>query len=118
MTLLARPVITRHSLATSTPSRSTTLAAVLDVVVRAALDEKARAEICAALRTIQRVLNRPLDQIPADANALRRRLDQVSPIAAGLSVGRWANIRWHLRSALRLAKGHLPRTPKPPMAPP
>jgi len=105
-------------MAAQTASRRPTLADVLDVVAHADIDERRRGEIRSALRTIARALNRPPDQIPADANALRRRLDEVSPIAVGLSAGRWANIRSHLRSALHLANGQLPRAKRQPMSSP
>src|SRR5215471_1818085 len=85
-------------------SRSPSLADVLDVVKRTDLDEKRRAELASAIRTVGRALNRPLDQIPADAKSLRRRLSVLAPAAVRLSPGRWANVRSHLRAALALAR--------------
>jgi len=103
-------------MATENSSRSGTLADVLDAVARAELTDKRRAELSSAIRTVGRALNRPLDQITADSGALRRRLDDVSPIGMGMSPGRWANIRSLLRAALALVKHDLPSTSKKPMS--
>jgi hypothetical protein len=75
-------------MANEDPSRSPTLADVLDAVARAELIDKRRAELSSAIRTVGRALNRPLDQIPLESGRLRRRLDDVSPIAIGMSLGR------------------------------
>ena len=114
---LSHAVITRHNMTAQNASRSSTLADVLEVVAHAKLDEKPRAEIASSLRTIGRILARPLAQISVDSDTLRHRLNAVSYLAVGMSRGRWANIRSHLHAALQLAKEHIVRPSKPPMSP-
>jgi hypothetical protein len=96
-------------------SRNPTLADVLARISVMDIAEKKRTELISALRTVGRVLNRPLDQIAADSKSLRRRLNEISPETAGVSPGRWANIRSLLRKALVLANFGASRMPKVPM---
>ena len=78
------------------PSRTIvpTLAEVLVAVATApGLTKVERQDMASALRTAARALDRQLEQIPADPQLLARRLAEVSPVARGISKGRWANVR-------------------------
>jgi len=98
------------------PSRSSSLADVLEVIARAGLTERRRADLSSAIRTVGRALNRPLEQVSAESKLLRRRLNDLSPAAAGVSEGRWANVRSHLRTALALAKLNTVHRTRQPMS--
>ncbi|MCF1457984.1 MAG: site-specific integrase [Shewanella sp.] len=57
-----------------------------------------------AIRAIGRVLNHPLDSIPAELALLRYRLNDIHYANAGISRKRWQNIRASLVSTLRILK--------------
>ncbi len=101
---LSVPVITRHRMTPTTPSRAATpvvtLADVLATVNAADLAERRRQDLASAVRTVARLLDRKPEEIPADPRALALRLKAIAPIAAGLSARRWNNIRSLLRAAL------------------
>jgi integrase len=87
-------------------------------VARAAdIPERRRQEILAALRTVGRVLQRPLERIPADPRHLSAKLQDVAPRAIGLSPGRWANVRSLTRSALALGGQMSPGRHLTPLSP-
>src|SRR4051812_16832926 len=88
------------------PSRTadTSLADVLAAVQFATLPARRRQEMMSALRTIGRVLDRPLERIPAHPRLMANRLDEVAPRAFGISPGRWNNVRSLARAALALVQ--------------
>jgi hypothetical protein len=53
-----------------------------------------------AVRTVGRILDRPLSELPAHPESLRKRLEAVVPAAVGLTAARWTNVRSLLRKAL------------------
>lgn len=57
-----------------------------------------------AIRAIGRILNQPLDSIPAELALLRYRLNEAHYVRAGISRKRWQNIRSSLVSTLRILK--------------
>lgn len=57
-----------------------------------------------AIRAIGRILNHPLDSIPADLALLRYRLNENHYVRAGISRKRWQNIRSCLVSTLGVLK--------------
>jgi hypothetical protein len=73
------------------------LVTVADVIARLEADEglgsARRAEMLSALRTICRVLNANPRFVFAEPRNLRQRLNGITHAAAGMSRGRWANIR-------------------------
>ena len=77
-----------------------------DVVARLrmadGLSARARADCRSALRSIGRIIGRPLSEIPASPRHLRSRMDELSPARFGLTPGRWANIRSLALKALKL----------------
>jgi len=91
-------------MATATPSRAPTLADVLAAVNAAGLAERRRQDMASAVRTVARLLDRRLEDVPADPRGLALRLKTVAPLAAGLSPGRWNNIRSLFRAALALVR--------------
>jgi integrase len=66
------------------------------------LSARIRADCRSALRSLARILGRPLNDIPASPRWLRSRLDELAPALFGLSRGRWANLRSLVLKALRL----------------
>lgn len=64
------------------------------------LDPVRRQNLASALRSLGKALRQPLDTIPADPVELRRRLNGCTPAMAGLSAGRWRNVRSLLQAAL------------------
>ena len=104
-------------MATTAPSRSLsepTLADVLAAVEATDPPKTQRQNLASAVRTVARLLGRPPELIPADPQRLAQRLQEISPLAAGLSTGRWANVRSLLNRALAMTRPMLPgrhRTP-------
>ena len=88
--------------------RELSLAEVLAAVFSANLPDRRRQEMASALRTVSRVLGKPLASVPADPRRLSDRLKQVSPLAIDISPGRWNNIRSHVRSSLALVQRMAP----------
>lgn len=89
---------------TGTAVTAPTLADVLlHVEQETELSPGRREQLASALRTVGRVLDRRLEEIPARPGWLRDALAGVSPAAHGFGKGRWANIRSLLRAALALA---------------
>jgi integrase len=80
------------------------LADVLAAVQIATLPARRRQEMASALRTIARVLDRPIERIPAHPRLLANRLSEVAPRACGISPARWNNVRALARAALALVQ--------------
>jgi integrase len=77
------------------------LADVLDRLQDAAgLTDRQRADLRSAVRTVGRVLDRPLSELPAHPEFLRKRLEGVVPAAVELTAARWTNVRSLMRKAL------------------
>ena len=64
------------------------------------LTRRQRADLRSAVRTVGRILDRPLSELPAHPEFLRKRLEAVVPAAVGLTAARWTNVRSLLRKAL------------------
>ena len=58
-----------------------------------ALTRREQQEMGSALRSLARVLNRPLGNLPCNVRSVRGLIDAVAPARHGLSRGRWANVR-------------------------
>jgi integrase len=86
----------------SVPAR--TLADVLAAVLAADLPARRRREMASAVRTIGRIFERPLEEIPAHPSVLGPRLRQAAPIASGISRLRWNNIRSLASASLALVQ--------------
>jgi integrase len=88
----------------SEPAKPLTIA---DVIARLEADDglgsARRAEMLSALRSICRVLNANPQFVPAEPRNLRQRLHGVTHAAAGVSRGRWANIRSLILAAIMRA---------------
>lgn len=91
----------------SSPSLSS-LADLVVFVQGSELPQKKRQEMVSAMRTAARVVGLDLGLIPLDVVYLRRRLEDASPEAHGVSQRRWANVRSLLGQALALARPLLP----------
>ena len=94
-------VLTRPPMSTSTPSRAN-LADVIQLISKAELPEKQKQDLRSAVRTVAKLVDADPTSIAADPTLLRRKLEEISPDAHGLSKGRWANIRSLLGKALAL----------------
>jgi integrase len=93
------------------PSRSLepSLADVLSAVSAAPnLTMRRRQDMASAIRVVARILDRPLELIPADPPLLRRRLAEIAPMAIGMTKQRWSNLRSLLTGALALTRPMLP----------
>ncbi len=64
------------------------------------LSVRRRRDLVSALRTLARAVDRPLTAMPATPVALRDYFALASPAAAGVSRGRWQNVRDHSLAAL------------------
>jgi hypothetical protein len=73
--------------------------------------------MASAVRKVARLLGRTPDLIPADPRLLTRRLDAIAAEAAGITKGRWANIRSLLRATLALTRPMLPGRQLQPLSP-
>jgi integrase len=89
------------------PSREPSLITLATVISRIENDQtietRKRGEMLSGLRTICRLLDVPPGAVPAEPRNLRKRLETISPMACGLSRGRWSNIRSLTLSALTAA---------------
>jgi hypothetical protein len=90
------------------PDPGKTLADVVNAVRSADLSKERRQEIVSALRTTGRAIGKPLERVPADPRRLAVLLNEVSPIALGISPGRWANVRSLTRAGLALVQPMAP----------
>jgi integrase len=81
-----------------------TLAEVLDHLERdPGLDPRRRGEMRSALRTLCRALGADPGAVPSDPRFLRAKLAKVTAAAAGVTDGRWSNIRSLAFKALKHA---------------
>ena len=62
-----------------------------------------RRELISAQRTLARLLDLDPAAVPAEPRGLRQRFRDLSPAAAGISQGRWNNLRSLVLAALKLA---------------
>jgi hypothetical protein len=60
-----------------------------------------RRDMISALRSMARMIKRPLDQTPANTDWLRQRLNQLHPTQIGISAKRFSNIKSAALAALR-----------------
>lgn len=86
------------------PTSRATLDDVIAAVREANLPGQREQNMASAVRTVARALGRYPSQIPADPQALGRRLATISAEQLGLSAGRWSNVRSLLRAALALVR--------------
>ena len=85
-----------------------TLADVLVRISGADLLPKAKADMNSAVRKIAAILGADPGLIPVDPANLRRRLEGISHQVAGVSPGRWNNIRSLLGKAIAMVTHMLP----------
>src|SRR5215472_13274360 len=91
---------------THTPSRAapTTLADVISHIGdQKAIPQQRRHNLASAVRTVAKLLGQPPGDIAADPAAIRQRLLPFTAASAGMSKGRWRNLRSLLTAALKLA---------------
>lgn len=101
---------------TSKPSRAT-LETLLGLVDASEWPDRVKMDVKSAVRTVGRLLGAELAEIEADVPSLRRRLEGLSPESAGLTKGRWNNIRSLFGKALALAVDVFPARSKEPVLP-
>ena len=89
---------------TVNPARTASLADVLERLEHIEdLSGRQRMDLRSAVRTVGRILGRPLSEIPASPPVLRDRLDAIAPASIELTKGRWSNVRSLLRKALEIS---------------
>ncbi len=88
-----------------TPNRtSTTLADVLAALeADTALGANRRRDLCSALRRFSRMTGKPLDRLPAELSLLRPMLNEIHPVAHGISPKTFANLRSNFMAAVHHA---------------
>src|SRR5262249_5821407 len=102
----------------TTPNHSrVTLAEVIVLISTAEITSRQKQDLGSAVNTVAKLLGADLAAVPAEPALLRRRLEQISPAAYGLSQGRWNNIRSLLGKALALARPMLPGRSIQPLMP-
>jgi integrase len=120
------PVFTRTLLTMSTPSRMPPDAwfgpSLADVAVLVAKDDfvpnRRRHDIASALQTVSKVLQKPLDAIPAQPVLLRGLLHRALPAAAAIKPARWRNVVSLTRAALHQSNlAHIPGRAQQPLSP-
>jgi integrase len=93
-------------------SDAPTLADVINgIEANDSLSESRRRDICSAVRTLARLLNKSPEEVPASPSWLRRRLNNVHPRQAGMSAKRFANVKSDLLAGLphlRIPEGRNP----------
>ena len=85
-----------------------TLADLLDRISGADMPPKLKADTSSAVRKVAAVLGADPGLVPVDPANLRRRLEQISHQVAGVSPGRWNNIRSLFGKAIAMATPMLP----------
>ena len=93
------------------------LADLIPLIQNGNLTALQKRDMVSAVKAVARVLEAELEQVPARTGDLRRRLEQVSPEAIGMSVARWRNIRSLLAKALALAAPVMPSRTVEPLLP-
>jgi integrase len=91
------------------------LADVLVAVQNAPMPARRRQEMASALRTVSRVLDKPLERIPASPQVLAKLLGQVAP--CGMSQTRRNNVRSLIRAAVALVRPVSPGRLRSPLSP-
>ena len=88
-----------------TPNRTpTTLADVLAALeVDTGLGANRRRDLRSALQCIARMTGKPLDRLPAELSLLRPMLNEIHPVAHGISPKTFANLRSNFMAAVRHA---------------
>ena len=95
-----------------------TLADLLDRISGADLPPKVKADTSSAVRRVATVLGADPGLIPVDPANLRRRLEGISYQVAGVSPGRWNNIRSLFGKAIAMVTPMLPGRSVFPLLPP
>lgn len=99
------------------PASRKTLADLFPLISQADISEKAKADMASSVRKVTKVLGTDPALLPIDPQNLRRRLETISPTLAGVSQGRWNNIRSLFGKALALATPILPGRSYTPLTP-
>jgi integrase len=99
------------------PSPVLTLADVIRAVQTADIPVRRRQEIAAALRSLARALGKPPDRVSADPRRLAEAMNEVAPLAMGMSQGRWANVRSLTRAGLAMVRPMSPGRYITPLSP-
>ena len=79
-----------------------TMADLLDRISGADMPPKLKADTSSAVRKVAAVLGADPGLVPVDPANLRRRLEGISHQVAGVSPGRWNNIRSLFRKAIAM----------------
>jgi len=78
---------------------------------------RVKMDVKSAIRRVGHLLGGDLASIEADVPSLRRQLDKLNHVSAGLTKGRWNNIRSLFGKALALAVDVIPSRSKEPVLP-
>ena len=96
-----------------------TLADLLALVLAdPSLSTKMKQERASAIRAIGKIYDKPLNEIPAHAGLIAKRLKTFTPVMAGMTSSRFANVKSLLRAALKYAGlTHMPGRHTEPLSP-
>lgn len=101
---------------TPKPSRAS-LETLLGLVDETNWPNRVKMDVKSAIRRVGHLLGGDLASIEADVPSLRRQLDKLNHVSAGLTKGRWNNIRSLFGKALALAVDVIPSRSKEPVLP-
>ena len=96
---------------------SPSLADLIEVVKSAGLTATQKRDRISAINTAAGALGAKPGDLPLNVKLVRRRLEEVSPAALGISARRWANVRSGLSRALELKTGVEPSARRTPVSP-
>lgn len=102
---------------TAVPDVIGTLGDLRDFVRGSDRPKSEKAQICSAIKRVDELVGHGNLDLPADAQKIMAKLDQISPAMAGMTLGAWANTKSRLRKAFQLAANRLvsPRN-RPPLS--
>jgi integrase len=92
-----------HQVGSLLPVNSTLSDVITQIKSHPGIAPARQREMVSAIRTVCRILSLPPESVPAAPAELRERLKRVSHLSAGLSVGRWNNVRSLTLTALNIA---------------
>jgi integrase len=93
-----------HNNPSISDKRVATMRDLCDLILQSKLPPPRKAELCSAVKTVNRLTGHGVMDQAANLLAILHALEQISPAMAGLSVGAYANVKARVRAAFKLAR--------------